>query len=656
MERFKPTAKPLVTVDPYFSIWSFSDHLNKDVTRHWSGRRNSMTLNICTDGKWYSVMGNVLTDNTMYISETPKLPQTGCRIEATKTEYIFENELLKMTLAFRTPLLSDDLELMSIPLSYISYEITYKDNKCHNTEIYFDICSELCADDICDEITFAKTDYSIYCGKTNQEILKKSGDMILIDWGYLHLIAPNAEYGVYTDLDKFEMFKRGHERDSIKENKKICEKFPALTALKKYEGNKISDFLAVAYNDIYSIEYFGEKLEPYWKKNGITFEEIVKKSLNEYESINLRCDKFDKELRTKASELNEDYANILCLSYRQTVAAHKLVHHKGKPLLFSKECGSNGCIATVDVTYPSIPMLLLYNTDLVKGMLNPVFEYTEGEHGWKYDFAPHDLGIYPKANRQWYISDRAESEDEMSSQMPVEECGNMLLSTAAVCKEENSGEYAKEHYAILKKWADYLVSVGYDPDKQLCTDDFAGYLAHNCNLSVKLIEGIAAFGYISDLLGKDGKAYYEKAKEYAKKWEESANDGEFYRLAFDKEGTWSLKYNLVMDKYFGFDLFSKEVFEKEIELYKKKMNRYGVPLDCREDYTKSDWQMWTACLTDDKEYFDLITKRMTDLISDIDFRVPFTDWYKTSDAVFMAFQARSVQGGLFMPLLIKNKN
>lgn len=238
--------------------------------------------------------------------------------------------------------------------------------------------------------------------------------------------------------------------------------------------------------------------------------------------------------------------------------------------------------------------------------------------------------------------------------MPIEECGNMLLCTAALCKVRNDFSYAKEHIDTLRTWADYLVRVGYDPEDQLCTDDFAGHLAHNCNLSVKAILGIAAFAYLLRMLNGNDEGYFEKAKEMAAQWENAAYEGDHYRLAFDRENSWSIKYNLIWDRFFDFGIFSRKVVETEVAYYKTKQNPYGLPLDCRSDYGKTDWQIWTGCLMEDEEFLRDIAARIHRFVCESEERVPFTDWHETSLPNQLVFQNRSVQGGLFLPLLLKN--
>lgn len=654
MTKMRYTAIPLVTVDPYFSIWSFSDKLYDEAPRHWSNKRAAMTGFLKIDDMYYRFLGKVQSSNDFYFYEPDEIEQTDVEVRATKTIYTFQNDIAKLKLEFMTPLLLDDLLLMSRPVSYISYEIEYIDGQEHNTEIYIDICSEICVESTSQKVHFGTTDYSAYIGKGNKDVLSKWGDENRIDWGYVHLVAPGAEYKAVTGFDKRDLIKYRHEMIGITEPRCVCDDFPCVSMVRRYKGSeKISDFVCLAYEDHYSMEYFKEPLKGYWAKDGDDFATVIKKAVAEYDEINKRCDAFDIAFRKKAETIGEKYADILCLAYRQVAGTHKLTEKDGKLLYFSKECCSNGDTATVDITYPSMPMFLIYNPELVEGMLNPVFDFAEGEHGWKYEFAPHDVGFYPIANGQVYGFEKDDPEYTLSRQMPVEECGNMILCTAAICNAKKDYSYAKEHLEILRKWADYLVKVGYDPECQLCTDDFAGHLAHNCNLAIKGILAIAAFGKILNSCGEDGNKYIEIAKEYAKEWKENADAGDHFALVFDNKDTWSMKYNLVMDRLLKLDIFDDDISKKEISYYKKKMNRYGVPLDSREDWTKSDWQMWTACISDDREFLDSTIDKMWDMICDMRERVPFSDWFYTSRPNMERFQNRTVQGGLFMPLLLQ---
>lgn len=114
--------------------------------------------------------------------------------------------------------------------------------------------------------------------------------------------------------------------------------------------------------------------------------------------------------------------------------------------------------------------------------------------------------------------------------MPIEECGNMLIVTAAIAAVEGNAKYAELHWETLTTWADYLAKYGLDPENQLCTDDFAGYFAHNANLSIKAILGIASYGYLAQMLDKPDLAekYMKQAQKMAKQWVEMADDGDHY--------------------------------------------------------------------------------------------------------------------------------
>lgn len=316
---------------------------------------------------------------------------------------------------------------------------------------------------------------------------------------------------------------------------------------------------------------------------------------------------------------------------------------QGDLLWLSKENFSNGSIGTVDITYPSSPLYLFYNPELVKGMMNHIFYYSESGR-WTKPFAAHDVGTYPLANGQTYNGD-----------MPIEESGNILILCGALAAVEGNANYAEKHWNVLSTWADYLAQNGLDPENQLCTDDFAGHFAHNANLSIKAILGIASYARLAEMLGKKSVAekYFAKAREMAAKWEKIADDGDHYRLTFDKPGTWSQKYNLVWDKLLGYNIFSPEIMSKEIPYYLSKQNEYGLPLDNRETYSKTDWIMWTATMAPDKATFMEFISPVHRFMNETPQRVPMSDWIFTDRADKKGFQARSVVGGYYIKMLEK---
>lgn len=98
-------------------------------------------------------------------------------------------------------------------------------------------------------------------------------------------------------------------------------------------------------------------------------------------------------------------------------------------------------------------------------------------------------------------------------------------------------------------------------------------------------------------------------------------------------------------------LFPQEVFERETDLYIGKCAKYGTPLDSRKSYTKSDWLMWAASLTDRDAKKKKLISALDGFLKESPDRVPFGDWYETESGKHLNFRARSVQGGCFILLL-----
>jgi len=632
--NLRAPAVPLITVDPYFSVWSMANELNECDTKHWTGKPNRLTGTASVNGKAYLFMG----DNPNSL----KMKQTDLDITALSTIYRFVCDEIELELTFLTPLLMDDLKLLSRPVSYIHSKVWSKDGSNHDVIISISVDDEL-SQNLKYEFPTEYTDLSqsgFACGKVGSKIqkpLSAAGDDLRINWGYVYL-ASNHNQATVTATTSTNVYGTLNHTMAL-----------ALTLDTEHNADGL---VAIAYDDIKAIEYFHEPLDAYWRKDGETIEEAIQQALSEYDSLSKRCELFSSKLNEDAKQSgNGNYAELLSLAYRQAIAAHKVcVDSDGDVLFISKENFSNGCAATVDVTYPSIPQFLLYNPELVKGMLRPIFKYASMDV-WHYDFAPHDVGTYPLLNGQVYSHGTCPT-----WQMPVEECGNMLICVAAVTLVENDTSFAQQHWSHLEKWCNYLIENGVDPDNQLCTDDFAGHLAHNCNLSIKAIMGIGSFAILNRLVGNEEKAeeLMNIARSMAQKWlTMAANEDGTYRLAFDRPGSFSMKYNAVWDQIFGLNLFPQDTFKAETKAYiEKHSGPYGLMLDNRKTYTKSDWLVWSASLCDNKEDFTAIVDRLWSAYNESESRVPMTDWYSTDTAKIEGFQNRSVQGGLFIKLLI----
>ncbi len=632
----KLPAYPISTIDPHFSIWSKSDNINEGDTYLWCGIRKRITGTVNFDGTPYRFLG---------MGKKNTVKQKEVKITPFVSEYIFENE--DFTLTFRTwsPFLFDDLHIMSLPLSFLECDIKALDGKDHRISVELKAYDELCLGKKKSKITkYTQTVEKrriVKMGLTNQIPLNDSGDTFAPDWGYVCF-----------------------------SGEKVAVNPLGISASAEARGECASFSFILAYDDVYSINYFGQKLKGLWTEKFIDVEEAIGFAATNRNSLFERIRKQEETILKDSERFGEDYQKILSAAARQVMAGHKLVrNNEGQLLYLSKECHSNGCINTVDVSYPAMPMYLLYCPELIKAMVVGIFHFASMPL-WKEEFAPHDIGRYPLACGQVYalMPIRHVVPHKFSFkrvykqlpvalympefQMPVEECGNMIILCYNYFRMTKDASLLEENFALLEKWATYLKNAGVVLSRELCTDDFAGHSVKNVNLAIKGVMGLACFGKICDALGKENP-YTALSKEYADKLvSECATAESWLPFSIGKNETWSLKYNLVWDKIFRFGLFSEDLYQGESEKYKAELNEYGVPLDYRKDFTKTDWMLWAACLDKSDENIRLFSERIVKYLADTEDRNCFSDWIETKKPKQSGFDHRTVQAGLWMPVLM----
>ena len=651
-ETLRPPAVPLITCNPNFSIWSGADKATDDVTRHWTRHPNPLVSLVRVDGETYRILGKTPDD-------VPALPQTSLEVTATKTTYTFKNGKVKVSLSFLAPALPHNLEVFARPVNYVTWQTQSIDGAKHNVQLYFSASGLATVNDSKSKVQWKRSQMgsltALQIGSASQNYLRPAGDDTRVDWGYLYSAAnaSEAKTGISSGaLLQYAFTKTGAITTAIDGNMpRPANQDGAVLATTFALGNvgksPVERHLMLGYDEIYSIEYYGKKLKPYWRRNGASPTQLFEQAELDYDKLKLQSQKFDQELYADAKKVGGDpYAKIVTLSYRECVAANGLAADgNGQPLYFTKENTSNGDIATVDVIYPMAPIWLLLSPTLMKASLVSNFMYAASPR-WKFPNAPHDLGTYPQVTGR----------DDGGEGMPVEESGNMILMVDALAQIEGNASFASRYWPQLTQWAKYLEKYGLDPENQLCTDDFMGHLAHNANLSVKAILALAAYGDLCKMRGDaaGAKRYAKIAHDDAVHWMKVANEGDDAShsvLAFDKPNTWSQKYNLVWDQILHLNVFPMWLRDQEVIYYKTKMLRYGLPLDSRTKLTKTDWSIWSATLATNQEDFQSIVNPILDYINTTTTRDPIADSYITDNPRSGGMHARPVVGGFFIKML-----
>ena len=210
----------------------------------------------------------------------------------------------------------------------------------------------------------------------------------------------------------------------------------------------------------------------------------------------------------------------------------------------------------------------------------------------------------------------------------------MILHWAQLVGSKKAKPFLRAHYKTLQQWASFLIDDSLVPASQLSTDDFAGVLANQSNLAVKGIAGISSMGYISDMLGKtaDAKNYHNISLSYAQLFAGYAisKNGSHIKLAYQDDSSWGTLYNLFFDRLLNLRVFPKKIYSILDAWYPQVVEKYGVPLDSRHKWGKSDWMMFEAANSVSNSTRKLFINRLHRFVSDGFTDSPVSDLYETT--------------------------
>ena len=663
----RPPAVPLAVRSPYLTTWLPGDNLAGTWPTFWNGHITALCGLARIDGTAY-----VFAGNPALAAGGPALTvmqQTSLQLTATRSTYTLTGGGVTLTVTFFSPVDLGDLRRQSVPLSYVTVGATSSDGHSHAVDLHLDVSAEWVHGDTATPVSWAQQAVgplvALTCQPATPGVLQEHGDQA--SWGSLVLSAPTGT-GTTWQIGQDTVVRAASAGTGRLANtvdsaqpRAISDRWPVLgfnRDLGTLAAGATSDAFTLSLGHVRTpaVSYLGAQLQPWWTHYWGSWQDMLTWFAGDYAAALGAATALDQRIHDGAvaaaggGSTGEHYAAVCALALRQAVAGTELVARNGAPWAFLKEISSDGNVSTVDVAYPAFPAYLYLSPGYLQLLLAPMLEYAE-HGGWPKTFAEHDLGSsYPNA---------AGHNDGNEEDMPVEESANMLIMAAAVVQRlpaADGAAFARAHYPILRQWAEYLVGNTLDPGSQNQTDDFTGFIAHSANLALKGIVGVGAMGIIAGAAGNGGDVtrYRGISRSYASQWVSKAEDssGSHLKLAYDQDGTWSLKYNGFPDRLLGLGLVPTGVAAQEAAWYQAHAGTYGVVLDPRNAYTKGDWELWTAAwLADYPATRNLLVEGVYGFANSTPQRVPLSDWYVVASGAQQGFADRPVVGGMFSLLL-----
>ncbi|KAL8358009.1 hypothetical protein RB601_009440 [Gaeumannomyces tritici] len=671
----RPPAIPLAVRSPYLNTWLNGDAkgiLPGTWPKFWAGQITGWQGFVRVDNAMYNWMGAA--------PGPPAVNQLSFTYTSTKSIFTFDvGGKVAMTVTFLSPVYPDDVEKQSLQFSYVRVGVKSSDGASHNVQVYMDVAGEFASGgDHSKIIQWSKgtsgtggnaVEYAEFALR-DQAVFRESNEQA--NWGTWFL-ATSGDAGLTSRVGGGDVATRqqfaadGRLDNSVDGNpRSVADNWPVFAFARDLGGvsgeeKEVVFTLGLAQDSV--VNFQGQGASPTaltgpWKRNFGSAADSAAGFHRDWSAAVRAADSLDERIRAdSAAAGGDDYAAITTLAVRQTFGGLQMAQGPGgQQYVFLKEISSNSDVQTVDVIFPAMPILLYLNPRLLRLLLDPLYENQEAGH-YPNSYAIHDLGTFP--NALGYPAGNDEP-------MPLEECGNMIIMTLAYAQRAADDDYLRARLPKLRQWAAFLVDDSLVPANQLSTDDFAGTLANQTNLAIKGIIGLRAMAEIERRassgaaeLAVEQESFGAIASSYLDAWQRlavnSAANPPHTTLSYNQPDSHGLLYNIYSDRLLNLGFVPQSVYDMQSTFYRSVELEFGVALDTRHTWTKSDWQMFAAAVADNETKTMFVSKLRKWIDATTSDRA-MTDLYDASTGGYPGggptFVARPVMGGLFALLAL----
>jgi Domain of unknown function (DUF4965)/Domain of unknown function (DUF5127)/Domain of unknown function (DUF1793) len=658
-EPYQPPSYPLAVRSPYLSAWLPGLNVSNFATsppQFWEGQNLNLGVMARANGKNYALFSIAEPPNG-----TTPAAVTDAKFSSTHSVFTLSADSLAFTLDFFSPVSPKNYLRQSLPFSYLTVSVSGAQG---GVMVYADF------DDSWTGQNTTTTSQFSTSGNVGAFQLSVPGAPIFAENGADMALWGTSVFGASGSMVSSQTGPLADVRSAFTMNGSLSNQngdyahgdVVALTQFLSGGTNSSASFAVGYVRGNNTINFNGNARAGYYMTKYPDTMDALSYFFSDYSSANAESQAFDSAIVSAGTNAaGANYSDILELSVRQsyggldfTVPSSDLTNTEDF-MIFLKEISSDGNVNTIDVLFPAFPIWYVLSPEYIRYTLEPVMQYLEGGQ-WTEPFMIHDIGShYPNATGY--------PNNNVAEQQPVEECGNLQLLAYAYTTATNDTSFINKYRNYFQKYADYLVTSGFDMPSQLATDDGAGPLPNQTNLAIKAAVGLNAFGKMFNLQNYSDVGLNYSNLLYDQGLGTDANKTRFLLqyAPYQNESTFTTTFNLFPDKLLNLSTFNPKAYDMQSAFYPTARLETGVPLDSRVDWAKTDEELLIAA-------YVTVPETKTMFIDDIhqfvvqnstSNQVPFSDRWFVTDAqgdpleAYDAFRARPVSGGHFAVLAME---